>query len=451
MRQKNFRLLVLLFFCFMVITGYQNNVNAAESLSKNKIQFDLDLKNGTVLVKAEYVKSDLLGKEFLLNRDFTVKKIVYDGKEINPEKIKKQITYDEGYLVNLYQLPSFEKTLKIQYTGFLSGKTGFSPYVKEKISEDFTFLRWETFCYPIFANAFESTLTFLDAPLQSEITVNVPKEYTAVSPFQLKKETKKGDKVSFVYDGNIADFSCAIAKYHILQLPSGEFYFLENMDFNKLSDFVTPIMNTAQNYMNEHFGKADISTSMKYITIPSRFGSFAPKNCIYVEEGAFESTFEMRQLIHEFIHLGWNPKTEREIQRSRFFDEGFTTYFTARVLGELLGEETYLSEIERGKEKYIKMVQEDKDKFVPIAEYGEYEYGDLSYQIGPVFLDELCKLVGQKTFDKATKEFLKKYKNTSVDFETMQKEYTRLCKNDEVEQLFQNWIFTTNGYAQWIK
>lgn len=428
-----------------------NEVKKLYKLNNNEIKFDLDLENGTIEAEVNYTKSDLLGTSFLLNRDFSIQKMVCDGIEINADEIKKLINLDEDYLVNLYKLPKFEKSLKINYTGFLSGDTGISPYVREKISTDFTFLRWETFYYPIFADNWEDTLKFLSSPLNAEIKVNIPNGYSALSPLKLTSKIEDADSTSFVYYGNISDLNCAIAKYDKISLSAGNFYFLENIDKNKL-DFITSTMNKSQQYMNQHFGKAEIPKDMKYIVIPENFGSFAPVNAIYIDESAFKSEFDMGQLIHEFIHIGWNAKaSELEVQRSRFFDEGFTSYFTARVLGELLREETYISEIERYKEKFKSYINTDNYKLVPLSEYGKYEYGNLSYLAGPVFFDELSKLVGVEKLDNATKLFLEKYKNKSVDFDIMCKEYIELCDNPELEKFFDEWIFTTEYYKNYIQ
>lgn len=452
--------ILITFFC-MTLTSCKNDelnssLETSEKSSKNNVQFNLDLENGKLEAEINYLKNegDLLGTEFLLNRDFVINELICDGEKIDSEKIKELINYYEGYSVNLYKLPKFENELKINYTGFLRGNTGSSPYVTEKISKDFTFLRWETFCYPIFADNFEHTLKFLTTPLSAEIIVNVPKGYSAPAPFKLVEKIENSNSTSFVYDGRISDFNCSIAKYNILSLPYGDFYFLENMNVNELSDFITPIMEKTHKYMDNHFGKFNISadTDMKYIVIPDKMGAFAPGGAIFVEESSFKSVLDMGGLIHEFIHLGWNPKTEEfEVQRTRFFDEGFTSYFTNRVLGNLLGEETYLSQMKKIKKRYKSIITEDETKFIPISDYAKYEYGDLSYITGPIFLDELCKTVGTEMFDKATEIFIKKYKDTPVDFKIMCTEYIELCNNPELESFFQDWLFTTNGYKQYIE
>lgn len=421
------------------------------NINENKMEFKLDLENGILTAEVNYLKNDFLKDYFLLNRDFTIQKIICDENEINPEQIKKLITYDENYSINLYRLPKFENSLKVNYTGFLSGDTGFSPYVKETISKDFTFLRWETFYYPIFADNFEDTITFLSSPLEAEITVNVPNGYLAPSQLKLIDKIDNSDTTSFIYHGNISDLNCAIADYKKVSLPYGEFYFFNGKNTDNLSNFVISIMDKSHQYMNEHFGEFEISSDMKYIVIPEGFGSFAPEKAIYADESAFKSTFDMGQLIHEFIHLGWNPKAQDfEIQRTRFFDEGFTSYFTARVLGNLLGEEIYISEIKRCKDSFKSKIEKNDFKIVPISEYGKYEYGGLSYNIGPVFFDELCKLVGTENFDYATKTFLEKYKNTNVDFNIMCNEYIELSDNPELETFFNDWLFTDTYYEKYI-
>lgn len=428
------------------------NENYNYNETDNTVNFKLDFDNGTITAEVNYTKSDLLGNSFLLNRDFTIQKIICDNNEINPEDIKELINYDDGYMVNSYTIPKFDESLKIQYTGFLSGETGYSPYVREKISPDFTFLRWETFYYPIFADNFQDTLEFLSSPLEAKITVNVPHGYLALSPLKLTYEITDSDGTTFEYFGNISDFNCAVSKYQKVTLTPGDFYFLENTDTEQLLEHLNSIIYKSQIYMNEHFGEAEISSGMRYIEIPDNFGSFALEKVVYIEHSAFNTELDMLQLVHEFIHLGWNPMSQDgEVQRSRFFDEGFTSYFTARVLGSLVGEDVYTAEIERCRESLKSKIDSDEYELVPVSQYGKYEYGDLSYIAGPVFFDEMSKLVGKEKFDVATRIFLQKYKDTSVDFDTMCKEYIKLCNNPELESFLNDWMFETEYYEKYIK
>lgn len=417
----------------------------------NNATFIVDVENGTIIVEATYTKRENLGTAFLLNRDFTVTKLISDGKEVGPQEKKESINFGEGYLANRYSFPPFEKNLYVAYTGYLSGESSMAGYARETISKDYTLLRMETFCYPIFADDFESSMAFFTEGLEAEITVNVPAPYIAATPFSLIRKTESNGRTSYLFDGDIASFNCAIAQFQTYQLPSGEYYFLPDNDVEEMANFITPIMAEAQQFMSENFGEVDISSTMRYIVIPDSFGAYAPGGAVFIDESAFTSAYEMGQLIHEFIHLGWNAKTETHIvQRSRFFDEAFTSYFTARVLGHLIGEETYQSEIERCKKSISSMIGANKKMLVPIIDYGKYEYGHLSYVVGPIFFDELSKLVGKDTSDAATKVFLEKYQDIPVDFDIMCSEYIELCNNPDLENFFQNWFYSTRAIEQII-
>ena len=149
----------------------------------------------------------------------------------------------------------------------------------------------------------------------------------------------------------------------------------------------------------------------------------------------------MNQIIHEFIHLGWNVPSDSETQRIRFFDEAFTCYFEMRVMEHITGGNYMLNDFINAYTKQI----ERYDTNVPLIDFGKHEYGDLSYTLGAICLHKLSELVGIDVFDKATKAFLAKYKDIPVNIEIFCNEYIRLCNNPKTKQFFEDWIYTTNG------
>lgn len=53
------------------------------NVNENKMEFKLDLENGILTAEVNYLKNDFLKDYFLLNRDFTIQKIICDGNEVN--------------------------------------------------------------------------------------------------------------------------------------------------------------------------------------------------------------------------------------------------------------------------------------------------------------------------------------------------------------------------------
>lgn len=106
---------------------------------------------GILKAVAYYDREELSEQHFLLNRDFVIQEIRCDGIKVVPEinLVKIHGWYME-YCVQRVTVPGNFKDLEISYTGRLSGNTGVFPYVREQITPEFTFIRWETFPYPFF-------------------------------------------------------------------------------------------------------------------------------------------------------------------------------------------------------------------------------------------------------------------------------------------------------------
>jgi hypothetical protein len=417
-----------------------------EQLSGSKMFFHLDLDNGIMTAQADYMKQDAKGGDFFLNRDFTVTRLLVDGKTVCPADIREQVTIFDGYEVNIYHLPVFEDCVHVEYRGILSGETGMAPYVRETISEDFTFLRWETFCYPVFAPV-ENLFGALGDTAKLTMSVKVPKDYLVQFSGGSTTEQETNGGIVYTASGNmpLAQYAAAIAGYQKIEYETGVYYFLPNTDTETISKLIDPVMSRANAFMQEHFGEREFLQKLRVVEIPKGFGSFAvpEEHMTYMDGSAFSSVFEMRQLVHEFIHTGWNAKLPAgEVGRCRFFDESFTCYFTWRVMADLLGKNGAKPLLEQ----FTNTIGIDDPG--PIKDWGLKDYGQLGYTIGALFLYKLSVLVGEEGFDRATAEFLAKYKDTPADFEKFCVEYKRLCPDVDLEVFFQKWIYSGSYKAE---
>jgi hypothetical protein len=409
-------------------------------LNEGKIFFQMDLTNGILSGQVDYTRQDVEGSDFFLNRDFTVTGLLVDGKTVNPANVREQVTLFDGYGVNLYRLPDFTNNVHIEYRGTLSGETGGFPYVRETISEDFTFLRWETFCYPLFASE-KNLFSVLMDTASLTLSVKVPKDYLVQFSGSNTTEQETRDAIVYTVLGNmpLGQYAAAIARYQKIEYETGVYYFLAGTDTKKVSEIIDPVMSRANAFMQDHFGEREFRRKLRVVEIPKDFGSFAvpEEHMTYVDGSAFSSVFAMRQLVHEFIHTGWNVKVEAgEVQRSRFFDESFTCYFTWRVMADLAGKDDALLLLEQ----FTNTIGIDDPG--PIKDWGAKEYGQLGYTLGALFLYKLSLLTGEERFDRATKEFLANYRDIPADFEKFCGEYSRLCPDLALEAFFQKWIYS---------
>lgn len=111
-----------------------------------KLEFNVKPYQGCMGVRIVYEKDEIKQEYFYLNRDFAITHCLADETEHEIANDAEIASFDDfdGYEVKKYFVPRFNKQLILEYTGILTGKTGCCPYVRETISPEFTFIRWET-------------------------------------------------------------------------------------------------------------------------------------------------------------------------------------------------------------------------------------------------------------------------------------------------------------------
>lgn len=407
--------------------------------------------DGLFRASASYDAGEMTTPYFLLNREFSVDRLICGGSEIPVESDPAMIA-GWDYAVQKIPLPPAVQALRVEYTGRLSGKTGAFPYVRERITPAFTLLRWETFPFPLFCPCSEEDIhaaLFLQG--DSRWSVRVPAGYEVVATERLTEKQAAGGETEFLYDHarQLNDFSCAVAPYRIVRTAAGVFYLFHDC----LRTDVAGIMRRAHRYMDAHFGVREISADTVFAAIPEGLGNFAipGTNVVFIQESAFRSLPDMTAVIHEFIHLGWNARAAASDRRLRFFDEAFTCYFQMRVMDALTGKEDALPEFRR---LYQKQTAGGEYRLVPICEFGRYEYGDLSYSLGPLFFHALCAFLGQGEFDRIMTSFLKKYRETPVTlklFCTNAVENAAPDRRAELRNFLQKWLYTTEESQKYLQ
>ena len=408
-----------------------------------KIEFNIEPYKACMAIKASYIKNEISQGYFYLNRDFKINRCIVDNVDfkLNVELIALE-TFD-GYKVNKYNLPQSFKQIEIEYIAYLTGETGSCPYVREIISPEFTLIRFESFCYPMFCkDDIHSLIDFINGPADIDLTVIVPNEFVVASDATEIKKISTNGITTFGFKSEAFGFNLAVAKYIIKELSVGKFYLLGEIDSNQ----VESIMIAAHEFMNTHFGMRKI-TGINYIAIPDHLGGFAKPKALFVDETTFKSIKSMNHIIHEFIHLGWNVPANNETQRIRFFDEAFASYFEMRVMEHILNDNYRLNEFINAYKNQLTRY----DNNISVIDFGKHEYGELSYTIGAIILYKLSEFVGITVFEEATKTFLEKYRNTPVDIETFCNEYIKLCNKPELKQFFEDWIYTTHGTKSFIE
>lgn len=372
------------------------------------------------------------------NLYFTQEKVsLKDEKEyyVNNIKIKLKNILKSNDQVNLY----------IEYEGSINGYSHLMAYVKDKIDKEFSILRPDSHAYPIIAQPFYESISKSYKNLFTyNITIDVPKEYTAGCGGVLKEITHKKDRNIFRYisESPTWRFDIGIAQYSLI----------EDKDIN-LKIFVFPKhRENAENVVRKEVKRAfDLFTTLfgeyhkdNYFTvieIKESYGSQAGDSYIIMEEHGFSN--DVKKLTHLYHEIGhtWNVKAKYDVQRTRFFDEAFASYFEALAIKKFYGDTALKEKMELYRQYYIKSIDSDKTNYcTPICEYGKYEIGYNSYTKGPWVLYVLNEIVGDDIFNKIIRNFLNKFKDKEVDFKDFESIVNETSHID-FNKFFSQWIY----------
>ena len=341
----------------------------------------------------------LSGGYFTLNSAFSVKCVLADdGMPVDYCARQEK----EGYQAVAFSAPDC-RVLTVEYEGVLDGTTGRYPYVKEKTSDECYILRSETLYYPVFAlpdsaEYWQNLLSPLDED-RFQVTVEVLGSRCFRTNLQ---EISDG-----VYEGH--DPTIAVGDYRLETCPFGTIAYF-SMERDKLEE-----IRRAAAYTNDFMNRYKPAEIRNYqiVEIPSGLGSFVLPGTLF-----FAGEPDIRQMIHEFIHTNWNPRCSGTVQRSRFFDEGITEYFTAKVLA-YYGLQNVKASRTLWEAQYRSAIAAHPENEAPIADYGTRELGDLSYSFGPLALFALEDAVGEARMETIMSELLRRYQQEDVDFQKL--------------------------------
>lgn len=342
----------------------------------------LDLNDG---IKGCF-ESSVQNKVLYLNETFMIDEILIDGISSNC-KISKH------HKTQVITIPQAAKTIKLKYHGALDGKSGLYPYVIENTNDDFYLLRHESLYYPSFY-AIDSE-EFLDHYLypqkDDEFIVSVKMSSLRSIISNLNKADDK------LYHGFAPVF--AIGYFQVEEAFFGNIHYLKGtLDIASKIEFIMLINKILLKYKQVYLN------DLQMIIIPPKYGSFVmpDHHTMFITEDSFD---DPQFLIHELIHLHWNPKCMPKVQNARFFDEAITQYLTLRVLTEL-----NIKNKQQIKESFLTefkdVINEAGLQIKPLCQYAEHNYGVLSYSYGPLALLRIEEHIGAKAMDEAIRFML---------------------------------------------
>jgi aminopeptidase N len=207
------------------------------------------------------------------------------------------------------------------------------------------------------------------------------------------------------------------------------------------------VMNAAKDVIALYsgmFGQPESFKGYSIIEIPDGWGSQASDYYFLQTAAAFKDTARVSEVYHEIGH-SWNATPSADVQRCRFFDEAFASFFEALAIRAFRGGKAFEDDMEKSRDLFARWAEHDSQVFeTPIAGYAAKELGRHSYTKGAWSLYVLYRLVGETTFGSIIRTMLTEFKGRAITFQ----DFHRLCERvagRDLRRFFQEWIYGTES------
>ncbi|MBI3788222.1 MAG: hypothetical protein HY276_08195 [Ignavibacteriales bacterium] len=335
----------------------------------------------------------------------------------------------------------------INYSGSIYGYPEVMAYTRDKISEAYSLIRPDVIAYPIIGRpAYQSFRQSYQSLFSYQARVTAPSGYTVACGGLLKESRIVGDSVTFVYESKAPTWriDIAAAKFEILKDEPHKLFVYTLPEDRQGAASVMIAMKRAIDFYSRAFGEVKNYQGYTAIEIPEGWGSQAGNYYILQAGAAFKDTQKVGEVYHEVAHT-WNAKAKPEVQRCRWFDEAFASYFEDLCVREFDGEQEFLTAIDRSREIFIQRVNRSRKNFdTPIADYWKEELGGNSYSKGEWSLYILQELVGEKKFQEIIRAFLSEYGAKLADFKDFQTVAEKVSHR-QLKKYFDEWIYGTES------
>lgn len=339
--------------------------------------------------------------------------------------------------------PNDSVTIVLTYTGFIFGYPEVMAYVRDRIDEDYSLLRPDAFAYPVLAEAtYASYLAANDTKFTYEVSATVPKEYHVACGGELVDSRIGPDSSMFLFRSKISTWriDVAVAKFAVLSSPADQ---LVVYHLPEDSAGAQRVLNASRNVIKFYGGMFGMPESYKgysVIEIPDGWGSQAGDYYFLQAGAAFKDSSRISEVYHEIGH-SWNAAGSTEVQRCRYFDEAFASFFEALAIRSFRGEAAFEDDMGKSRDLFVRWAEYDpKVSDTPIALYGEKELGRHSYTKGAWSLYVLYRLVGENSFASIIRNMVTEFAGRRIDFRQFQKLCERVAKRN-LDKFFQEWIY----------
>jgi hypothetical protein len=330
----------------------------------------------------------------------------------------------------------------VSYTGSIFGYPEAMEYTKDHIGDDYSLFRPDVFAYPICAEpSFASIFTAMDSKFTYQVEITVPDSFVVACGGEQEETMHGAGTVTYRFRNRVPTGRIDIAAAR---------FTVESNDTLNCRVYALPgdrdgalrVMKAAGDaigYYTAKFGSPGRGKGYTVIEIPEGWGSQAGDFYFLQEAPAFRDSDRLGEVYHEVGH-SWNARPDPSVQRCRYFDEAFASYFEAMALGEFRGEDAMAARMKRYREKFNANAAHDSVVFnTPIVRYGEKEIGQYSYTKGAWSLHVLHAILGDETFALVIRAVLTGYRDVPIDFPKFRATAENHSRRN-LKRFFDEWI-----------
>ncbi|HEX9653982.1 MAG TPA: hypothetical protein VGA99_09745 [bacterium] len=281
--------------------------------------------------------------------------------------------------------PNDSTRITLTYDGAIFGYPEVMAYVKDRIDETYSLLRPDAFAFPVLAHlTFNSVFAASDVKFTYETVATVPDSYVVACGGELFDSHITADSSTFRFHSKVPTWriDLAVAKFAMLSNRADKLVVYHLPEDSAGARRVLDASAAVIKFYSGTFGRPKNFQGYTIIEIPDGWGSQA-SDCYFLQTAAaFKDSTRIGEVYHEIGH-SWNATPAKEIQRCRWFDEAFASFFEALAIRAFSGEQAFDQDMEKSRDVFVRWANHDRQVFeTPIAEYGNRELGRHSYTKG---------------------------------------------------------------------
>ena len=333
-------------------------------------------------------------------------------------------------------------TVVMRYTGGVFGYPEVWAYVRDTVSEEYSLLRSDSFSYPILGRPSATERYGADRKFTYRAEVTVPAGVSVAMGGRLQETRQEGDRRTYVFESKVPTWriDIAAAKFRVLEDAENKLAVFVFPDHEEGGHRVLAAMKDVVALYTRLFGAVPDYQGYTAIEIPAGWGSQAADLYFLQTAAAFTDPKRLSEVYHEVAHT-WNARAKPEVQRTRWFDEAFASYFESLAVREFQGEEAFRADMEHSRKIFLQWVDAGPlYAQTPIVDYGQHELGGLSYTKGAWSLYVLHQLLGEAQFLELMRRLLAEHRQQPADFQDFQRLAEQVAGR-KLDNYFRDWFY----------